>query len=175
MAGWETDTGVVKIGDGSTAYNSLSKLIHGNRRAQVSLAADLTGINATAGYTIPFTSESGSNDEDVGGWHDNSTNNTRLTVPSGVTRIRVGANIRITDVTSGSPTYFLINKNGSYVNGCPTMSMPAHSNVESRASLVSRVLTVTAGDYFEAAISITGDTSVTVAKLTTFFWIEEAG
>lgn len=80
---------------------------------------------------------------DVGGWFSAGTP-TRLTVPAGVTRVRLTGGLRL---TASSDTFAAIYKNGAAAPGLPqsdTDSLGTES-----VSFRSAVVSVTAGDYFE--------------------------
>lgn len=92
---------------------------------------------------------------DTDGFHDNATNPSRLTVPSGVTRVRITANIEVasaggqlavTIYKNGSTTGYIFDNKGEFVNIC------------------SPPLTVTSGDYFQIAVACTTATSVSVSN-----------
>lgn len=60
----------------------------------VYVGTDLTTKDTSGtGYAVEYNSEN----FDVGGWHDNATNNTRLTIPSGVTYAEFGFFQRVSD------------------------------------------------------------------------------
>jgi len=90
------------------------------------------------GAFVPFSAES----YDTDAIHDNVTNKTRLTVPSGVTRIRVRGQALFSATTVHTLT---VTKNNS-------SAFIGHPLVESNSLTLgvhSSVLTVNAGDYFE--------------------------
>ena len=85
---------------------------------------------------------------DTDSYHDTVTNNSRLTVPSGVRKIILSAQIRW-DSNSVGTREILARKNGSTTfDGRPFQHIEAQSD-RTMQSFVSPVLTVTAGDYFE--------------------------
>ena len=77
--------------------------------------------------------------------HDNATNNTRLTVPSGVTKVKIKGGLK---GTASQRHLFHLFKNGSSAFiGNPKLDI---SDVNlSEMFLSSPVLDVTASDYFE--------------------------
>lgn len=118
--------------------------------------------NTTGGATPTFTSES----YDTDAIHDNSTNPGRLTVPTGVTKVKVSAQLLM--VSGDAIATVFILKNGAALIGeavssgrlstghIGTFVMSAHSPV----------CTVSAGDYFtvgtsgiNAAADATGNSS----------------
>lgn len=90
---------------------------------------------------------------DVGGWHDNVTNNTRLTVPSGVTRVRLTAGFRDASSVTGQ---FIIRmlKNGSSFAGNPIQETDTAGG--DACSIASPVVDVVATDFFEVQVFVVG-------------------
>lgn len=85
---------------------------------------------------------------DTDGFHDNSVNNSRLTVPAGVSKVILSAQIRWDSNTSGTRE-ILLHKNGSAsFDGRPFQHIEAQSG-RTVQGFVSPVLSVTPGDYFE--------------------------
>lgn len=99
--------------------------------------------NTTGGASPTFTSES----YDTDSIHSNTVNPGRLTVPTGVTKVRVLAQLLLDDSTSA--VSIAIQKNGAYFAGSP-IHKERDTNVSdpSILSVASPVLTVVAGDYF---------------------------
>jgi hypothetical protein len=127
-------------------------------------AESLSGSNSS--NILSWDSE----DYDEGGWHDNVTNNSRLTVPSDVTRVRVGFHLDFDTPGSGAIQAF-IQKNGS--TGSPGLggsSVTAYSGSE-LLSYISPVLEVTAGDYFEVEVLVddSGGGQIDATSGTRFF------
>lgn len=110
-------------------------------------------ISTTVNY--PFDAE----DHDDLGFHDNVTNNSRLTIPAGVKKVVLRGGILGTTRLSDSTTITMI-KNGSHAAGLPIAS-------ESRGlsggdpyskplgSLVSGPIEVSENDYFELELTTT--------------------
>ncbi len=92
-----------------------------------------------------------------------STNPTRLTIPSGVSKVKLIANIRI--LTSGNID-FTIQKNGTFYQGNPYL---IHEGI--RFNLSSAVVEVSEGDYFEVYVSIANGGEVR-ADTATWFALE---
>lgn len=140
--------------------------------ALVGLTADLTTINASSGYNIPFNAES----YDTDGIHDNVTNNTRLTVPSGYSWVRVGMKAFVTNVTTdeGAALYVRqFNSAGTLQSfrGLPAFSFGNNDYTEFAMSGMSSPIQVNAGDYFVFQLW-SNDTSVTVLASHTSAWME---
>lgn len=102
---------------------------------------------------------------DVGGWHDNAVNNTRLTVPAGVNYARFTAVVTVGDIAAANTPYFIlavIQANGSQVfPGIAHLNVPNLTglgvpNAVMTMNLDTGWLAVTPGDYFEVSCSING-------------------
>lgn len=114
------------------------------------LVAKTGSQSITGGNTDPLTFNTET--YDVGGWHDNSTNNSRLTVPSGVTRVRITGGVR--DVGSVSGQFILrLTKNGGTAPGMPHQESDTSDG--DACSIASPVLDVVATDYFELDCFVT--------------------
>lgn len=139
--------------------------------ALVKLSGDLTTQNYSAGGQVPFAAET----YDTHGFHDTVTNNTRLTVPTGlgITRVRVWAMVKLNLVTTGSTYLFSILKNGSasIAVGQPQIYATDGLGTDPSAAVVSAPISVSDGDYFEVRLVCT-DTSITIASSGTAFAIE---
>lgn len=84
-----------------------------------------------------------------GGWHSTVTNNSRLTVPVGVTRVRVTTANQNNASTTGS-FYLATRKNGAYGSHGLAQQTTAGSAFKG-LSLATAILPVTGGtDYFES-------------------------
>jgi hypothetical protein len=99
-------------------------------------------LSAGTFATVGFDTE----DYDTDGFHDNVTNNTRLTVPSGVSAVRVSGGVRLTG-SSGGQTIILFQKNGASVAGL--VQKDADGGSDDRVNAISGIIEVSAGDYFE--------------------------
>lgn len=91
---------------------------------------------------VQFNAESFDDDS----WHDNVTNNTRFTVPTGVERVRASGTVATLSGTDGKLTIAAIHKNGSVVSRGVQVQA---GGTGTRYASVSDVLPVTAGDYIE--------------------------
>lgn len=129
--------------------------------ALVHKAANQTGANFTTATAITWDSES----YDVGGWHDTGSNTSRMTVPSGVTHVRLSARVTIDVLAGGATVFAWIAKNGDTNAATRRINMPSAmrymASGAAHMTLHSGPLEVTAGDYFELYVLIAGDTSVT--------------
>ena len=86
---------------------------------------------------------------DLDGWHDNTTNPSRMTVPVGVSLVRVSANFE-TDQHSGPMIMFMRRNNGASEYGFPNYKVD--TGTLEQGNMVSAPLAATAGDYFEVKI-----------------------
>lgn len=150
-------------------YNGTAWVNQAFRGALVKKAADQTGANYSgAGANVAWTSEA----YDHGEWHDNVTNNSRLTVPSGVTKVRVWSHIRINNMAADTFTGFGILKNGSSTYDGKAQTLVETGSTSVDITIMTPVLEVTAGDYFEALLFTESDTSIDVIAGTSSFGIE---
>jgi hypothetical protein len=136
--------------------------------ALVTFPSDLLTQDFSPAAAIPFDEEQ----YDTDAFHDNSTNNTRLTVPAGVTRVRLKGVVAIDLIATGNFVSLSIKKNGASSYPGKSEQLSEISNTLSRVSLTSPVLDVVATDYFELFLSIEGDSSVTLLSDKTSFSIE---
>ena len=135
--------------------------------ATVSNAADLTTQNFSAGAVITWDTD----DIDSDSFHDTGSNQERLTVPSGVTKVRLGANVRISPLTAGDDWSMRIRKNAAdFPGGAEAAGLTVNTVAE--GSVVSPVVEVIAGDFFDVFVDTETDTDVTVDALASAFWIE---
>lgn len=118
-------------------------------------AADQTTANYTGGgAVIAWDAE----EYDNGGWHDNVTNNSRLTVPIGVSRVDVEGKVAISLGTSTAYVLIAVQKNGTtvsarrYRTGATDQVIP----------FCTIDIPVSAGDYLQLYIQLSADTSVTI-------------
>lgn len=94
---------------------------------------------------LPFNQE----EYDTDTIHDTAVNNSRLTVPTGAEYVRLTASIqRASGATGYWQIVLLKNGSSSYV-GVTQELHPAEGTPGSSRNLVSPVLAVTPGDYFE--------------------------
>lgn len=157
-------SGAANYGVDANTYTwmALERLPETLKYARVRKSADQTSF--TSG-NLSFDTE----DADTDGWHDTVTNNERLTVPSGVTRVRLLGNA-VTDSFSGQAE-FGINKNGSAdVVGLPSKRVSATGN--KLINLFGPPINVTPGDYFTLAGSFQSSSNI-LAETFTWFAIEE--
>jgi hypothetical protein len=130
------------------------------RGALVTMAGNWTGQNLTAGVAVPWDTEV----YDTDTCHDNATNNTRLAVPSGWSRVRLSGMLRTANGTVNDWFGAFVRKTGTDT-AYPGMArqMVSANNTSVYVNFRSGVLTVTGGtDYFEVMAQVQADTSVDI-------------
>lgn len=138
------------------------------RGALVKPDVDQTGKNFVAATAVAFDAEV----YDTDGFHDNAVNNTRLTVPAGVTHVRLSGGAALASVVVNDHIQLRIHANGT--GAIPGLAR-THADVQSSApslSAASAVIEVVEGDYFEMLLDTATDSSITVTALETWFAIE---
>lgn len=98
---------------------------------------------------------------DTDSWHDNSTNPSRLTVPSGVSMVRLSCNVLVG--ASGGDIRLHFFKNGAAMT--PDVTSETTGSV---VSLISPPIPCSSGDYFEVKVTTTSATSVSVDNASWF-------
>jgi hypothetical protein len=126
----------------------------------------------TADYTTATAITWDSEVYDEGGWHESVTNPSRLTVPSGVTRVRVSTGVVLGNVTGDLWVLLSIRKGGSASFDGYTAHR-SETGSSPHVTITSPVYAVSAGDYFEAFLQLETDTSITVTAATAWFAIEK--
>ena len=114
--------------------------------ALVGLSTDGGTIDAAAGVNVGFDTES----YDTDGFHDNVTNNSRLTIPSGlgIKKVRLTGQLFGAGVTSTNYTILTIIKNGSgLTSGLPYQGGGQIPTLSKNASSVE--IGCADADYFE--------------------------
>jgi len=106
---------------------------------------------STSEVSVDFTGE----DYDTDSWHDTVTNNTRLTVPSGISYVQLVAYFSWSSVPTDPDVYF--KKNGSHFDGAPRSKI----DKEIKGALRSALISVSASDYFEL-YAILGSSSISL-------------
>lgn len=135
----------------------------------VTKAANQTTANYTSATAIAWDKEL----YDTSGFHDNVTNNSRLTVPAGVTKVRLVASAHLASVANGDASTLRISKNGGVDNWDGAASVALDSNnATRRMGCQTPPIDVVPGDYFEASLIQSSDNSLTVTAQTSFFSIE---
>lgn len=138
------------------------------RGAMVKKSADQTAADYSASPAIAWDAEI----FDTDSIHDNSTNNSRLTVPSGVTYVRCGAHVRLANVAASADIALVLSKNGSSIFNGACSQQHEYSGSTPRISFTSGPIPVAGGDYFESLLGISGDASIDITASISNFWME---
>lgn len=134
------------------------------RGAMVYLTADEPIAASTAEYLAWDAA-----DYDLGGWADiGGGNPSRLTVPTGVSRVKLTANV-VFDADLAGETSITIHKNGAAIRGGGLQNTSV--SAADWQNISSATLEVTAGDYFELEVVSSSARDVS-AGASTFFSIE---
>jgi hypothetical protein len=138
--------------------------------AMVKKSADETGANFTTAAAVAWNTEV----YDTDAFHDTVTNNSRLTVPSGITKVDVKGTIRLNSVSANVLTQIAIRKNGSVDYDGHAAQDTSNGQTTRDLSVTALGVPVTAGDYFELYLFQQTDTSVDVVALRSNFVIRKA-
>lgn len=135
-------------------------------------AADQTSANYVGGTAISWDTEV----YDDFDYHSTATNQSRLTVPTGVSRVDLGASVLLVNVAQGDNVRLFIRKNGSFdFDGAVGQAEDTEATgVTSRGISVAAVgVPCTGGDYFEAVLAVGTDTSIDIVATRSHFVIRE--
>ncbi len=129
-------------------------------------AADLTAqdYSGSGGDVITWDTDV----IDTDSIHDVGSDTSRMTVPTGVTKIRLHASIRVEAFTTTNDATAQFSKNGSTLIGTGVYELRETGNSEFIQDMHSEVLIVVAADYFEVNMDTESDTDVTVATESRF-------
>jgi hypothetical protein len=131
------------------------------------LMTDPLVVGADAHEIIPYPAE----DWDTDGFHDNATNNSRLTIPAGsnISKVRLIVGVAGSGMGAGRVDIY---KNGAVVSGAPALEL-RDTLRDGRWALSSSPVEVVPGDYFEVETwnRETSSKSI-VADETSFFALE---
>jgi len=143
--------GVLSVGTNGQVLTAASSESTGLQWATLATGATFSGavVTQTSAQTIPNGSSTiiNFNNEilDVGGYHDNSVNNSRLTIPSGKTGyVLVYGKVNMTANATGASEAF-IRKNGGDISG-NTYKNTATFYASPQVTIISACVP---GDYFE--------------------------
>lgn len=154
----------VDVNTDSRTWASIEKLDAATKYSLLYRSGTLA-LSAGVSAIVGFDSEVA----DTDGWHDTVTNNTRLTVPSGVTRVRISGGA---EASSNTGQFILsFNKNGANFAGQPQLDQEAGSST-GHLCACSPILEVTAGDYFEMFVQAQAARTLQSTE-STWFCIEE--
>lgn len=122
--------------------------------------SDETTANYTTDTAVAWTSEL----YDTDSFHDTSTNNSRLTIPSGlgITKVSLRGQMTLTSHTANVYSRIELRKNGgSTWDGASRIQFDGPETTH-RIQAASLAVAATAGDYFELFYGAETDTSITV-------------
>ena len=153
-------------GDSISAISSTGTAL---KRGTIYRTTDTT-VNYTSQTTVPF--EAAYEDTD-NFW--NVSNPSRLTVPAGLTKIKLFYTIHFKNVANNAEMFSQIWKNGSILDapGIAYDLQDNPSNTDRYLHSVTSPIDVTAGDYFEVGVNVPNDSSVLLTASSTWFMIEE--
>lgn len=134
-------------------------------------SADQTTANYTTDTAIPWD---GTDPYDTDAFHDPVTNNTRLTIPTGL-GIKKARFAAVAYITSFSGTWHALRlaKTTSYVfSGFAGIENEVGGLTEFMDAFASSPVPVADADYFEAKLQVATDTSITVEQEQSSFSVE---
>jgi hypothetical protein len=111
---------------------------------------------------------------DTENYHSLVTNPSRVTIPAGISKVRLIANIQFANNATGYRSVNII-KNGSVTEpGKPNISQNAVNGTVTSVNISSPVLPVVEGDYFEVQVTQTsgGDLALQTGNFRTWFAME---
>jgi hypothetical protein len=150
------DMGWLKASETPTA----NQLIILDTNGKLPLSAGSSFIGALVGKTAHQSIATGTftkitwdaESYDTSNIHDNAINNTRMTVPAGVTYVKVKTQLWWQGPASASGyKSIVIRKNGSYFEGMGS-TVWAATTIADHYTAETTVVPVTAGDYFEVEV-----------------------
>lgn len=128
--------------------------------------AALSAADFTTAIAVAFDDEL----YDVGGWHDTVTNNSRVTVPAGVSYVQLVGMIDPSAFTANQWAELSIRKNGSVIANTPCVTVKSVGTATvTRHQVITPPLAVSPGDYFELFFQTQSDASITL--LDTRLWL----
>ena len=131
--------------------------------ARAGISPARTGQDYTTLTTLTWDTE----EFDVGGFFDPASDS-RMTVPSGVPYAVVHGGVTLGGFASTGDLFIDILKNGVSL-GIGSTTKNIGIGTVARTSVTTGVVEVSEGDYFEIAISVIQDTSVSLQPIGTFF------
>lgn len=138
-----------------------------DRGAIATRIADETAADYSTAAAVPFDAEA----VDTDAIHDTATNNSRVTVPAGVTKVRIRANARISAGTSGEWVRAEILKGGAAFDGMGSDRVEVTDTIAD-LNAESAAVEVSGGDYFELFLETETDASITVERENTWLAME---
>lgn len=140
------------------------------QRAIATVDTDDTGVNITTATNVTFDS---ADEVNLDAW--NGANPTRLTVPAGVSYVRIVANFSVLK-TSGTNEFVdvIITRNGSDTSPVSRQNQRNDAGFAD-IQVMTPILAVSAGDYFELSARVETDTTVDIRADRTWMEMEVKG
>jgi hypothetical protein len=139
------------------------------RGAVAKKSADQTGLNLTTATALTWDAE----DLDTDSIHSTVSNTSRLTVPAGVSKIKLKASVFFGGVATDQWMLVYFGKNGinAFFGGAVQSLYNGSTNFLTTpgASIESATLQVTPGDYFEVIVQTRSDTAIDIKSSISFF------
>lgn len=135
------------------------------RGASVRKAANQTGQNFTTATAVTWDTE----DYDTDAFHDTGANTSRMTIPTGLTYIKLLAGVRLANVTASLSVLLSIRKNGTTI---VAEAASTSSFTTPALEVATAVIAAVSTDYFEVMITVVTDTSVDIVAVGSFFALE---
>jgi hypothetical protein len=126
--------------------------------------ADVSTISLSSATDTPIPFDAENYDTDA--IHSNVTNNSRFTVPSGVTKVRVLGNITIAGNANGNCTLKILKNNSDLIAYTQIKNANAYNGI----NIDSGVITCVAGDYFEIVAAQNSGSSLLVITFAGYAW-----
>lgn len=157
----------VGAGGGGAGGGAASSWTAPFRGAMAKFSADKTGVDLSGGFTLSWDAAEYDSDSI---W--SAGNPTRLTVPAGVTRVRLHGVVRMTAGATGVDGLLVVQKNGSsaFLGGGRTAAEMAFT--ANGLTVSTAVLEVVAGDFFALVFQAEGQTSETLEATSCAFSME---
>jgi len=184
---WNTnetyDTDDPVLGSDGNEYTSISTLNVGNDPTTTSTfwkrvgGFDGASAFADSAFNIPDNVETAIplDDEsfDTKSFHDNVTNNTRITIPTGVSRVSLTGQITTANASAGTFLQFRIDINDSGNTPAATTTIPRATGLEAQ-NVSTGPIDVVSGDYFELKVlqDTGGVLAITTGAARTYLNIE---
>lgn len=135
------------------------------RGARVKKSADQTAFDFTGSVNVSWDAE----DFDTDGFHDNVTNNSRLTLPAYLAGryIEIGCAMYATNLSGNNSPITHLRRNGVTMAG----SQGHNPGVAWGITMSSGPFIAALNDYYEVLYQVTGDTSSDILASRSFFWL----
>lgn len=158
----QTSGAGLNIVNGSHTWAALWAVQYTSFKGALALSNATQAITTATNTTVIFQ---GSESYDTDAIHDPSTNNTRFTVPSGVTRVRMTCNVFWASNGTGL-RQVKTWKNGVDFDGQGNNLMHAGGSTSHLQNVVSAVVTVSGGDYFECVVQQSSGGNLNITNAT---------